>query len=178
MEEKIESDNNIILPEDINPQDSEIQVSDIKETNIFRDLVSNLKNVGHEIINRHRQGKLPIQIFAFVVVYNFIFFQAEEGRELYVLLPLISAGLTFWLKYWENPKRISYYISSGSLFFGLFWDMFLSITFIPTYENWGYSLEAIPTIVADLLALMSAIVWFTNERESTKVNTMENMSNA
>lgn len=177
MEEQLGTDTDIILPEDIDYQDSGKPNVEISEKNIIQDVIAGFKNAGNEVLTRHRRGILPIQLFVFVVVYNFIFFQSEEGKELYVLLPLILAGLTYWLKYWETPRRIPYYVSSGSLFLGLFWDLFLSITFIPTYENWGYSLEAIPTIVADILALTSAIVWFTNKREATKVNIADNVSN-
>ncbi|OLS28468.1 MAG: hypothetical protein HeimC2_06870 [Candidatus Heimdallarchaeota archaeon LC_2] len=165
MEEKIEADTEIILPEDMNQDNLENNKVKVEETNIFRDVISRFKDAGNEVLRRHKQGTLPIQIFAFVIVYNFILFQAEEGKELYVLLPLILAGITYWLKYWENPKKTAYYFSSISLFTGLILDSIVSISFIPTYTNWGYNLDTIPTLIADLIALFSAILWFSNEKD-------------
>lgn len=170
MEEREETSQEIILPEDI---DSEKQ-SQLKDgaavNNMFNDVVTSFKNLWQTVLERHHKGQLPFQLLAVVAVYNFVLFQSEEGKEIYVFIPLVAAVICFSFKYWEFPRKLKYNLSGGALFIGLFWDLIVSISFIPTYTNWGWSYDSGPTLAADLIALFSAIVWFTNDKKLMSVS--------
>ncbi|MCE7736919.1 MAG: hypothetical protein GPJ54_18690 [Candidatus Heimdallarchaeota archaeon] len=170
-EEEEEISQEIILPEDIGAYSKSKPAIKSTTDNMLNDVITSIKQAWQAIVNKHHKGQLPIQLLILVVVYNFVFFQAEEGKEIYIFVPLLAVIISYAFKYWEFPRKIKYNISGGALLFGLFWDLILSITFIPTYKNWGWSYDSAPTLAADLIALFSAIVWFTNDKKIIIENT-------
>ncbi|MHA2030114.1 MAG: hypothetical protein ACXAC2_08535 [Candidatus Kariarchaeaceae archaeon] len=177
MEEKLETDNQITLPEDIEIGKTDLPESRQSADNMFNDIVLSIKSVGNNIVDKHHKGMLPIQLLGAVAVYNFVFFQAQAGKEIYVLIPLLAALICYLFKYWEFPSKVKYYLSGGSLLFGLSWDLIVSISFVPRYDGrYGYNIDAIPTLLADFFGLLSAIVWFTNEKKFIRDNIVQQSS--
>lgn len=165
MQEKDEVPREIILPEDVASESASLSKTKVRSDNMLNDVIVSFKKAWEAIVDRHHKGQLPFQLLVLVVIYNFVFFQAEEGKEIYVFIPLLSLIICYVFKYWEFPRKIKYNLSGSALFIGLFWDLIVSISFIPTYTNWGWSYDSGPTLAADLIALFSAIVWFTNEKK-------------
>lgn len=165
MQEKDEISHEIILPEDIDSESASQPKTKVRSDNMLTDVITSINNAWEAIVDRHHKGQLPFQLLVVVVIYNFVFFQAEEGKEIYVFVPLLAVIICYAFKYWEFPRKIKYNMSGGALFVGLFWDLIVSISFIPTYTDWGWSYDSGPTLAADLIALFSAIVWFTNKKK-------------
>ena len=165
MEKIDQPSEEIILPEDIDIENTNQSKADLSPNNMLNDVITSFKNLRNIILDRHHKGQLPIQLLVIVAIYNFVFFQAEDGKEIYVFIPLASAIISYVFKYWEFPTKFKYILSGGALFLGLIWDLIVSISFIPTYKNWGWSYDSAPTLAIDLIALFSAIMWFTNKKK-------------
>lgn len=118
--------------------------------------------VGFE--NRYHRGLLHMNFLFIVAIYNFVFFQASAGKEVYVFYPFIAAGLAFITQYWEKNTRNRAYLGSILVLSGFYWDLFVSLTFIPN-PNGGYSLETLPTIILDVLGIIIAAFWLANREK-------------
>ena len=111
--------------------------------------------------SRYQKGLLHMNFLFIVAIYNFVFFQASPGKELYVFFPFIAAGLAFITQYWEKNTVNRAYIGTILILAGFYWDLFVSITFIPNPDG-GYSLETLPTIILDILGIVIAAFWLKN----------------
>jgi len=111
----------------------------------------------------HNRATLPIIILLLVNLYNYVVFQTVVGKEIYLSLPVLLLIVAYLTSYWKCLREDynQYRVIAGfvSIILALFWDLIISISYFPSENVRGYDLESLPTLLLDLIGLVSIFIW-------------------
>lgn len=118
-----------------------------------------LNDIREFVITRHKKGDLPLVILSVVIVYNFIFFTFPQGFGIYFTFPFLMLIISFFTRYWEpeiardsQRRRVAGLVAA---ILGLLMDLVVSLTFMINPDTGITEYESIPTLVLDILGLIS-----------------------
>ncbi|MDH5403357.1 MAG: hypothetical protein OEY49_12755 [Candidatus Heimdallarchaeota archaeon] len=130
-------------------------------------ILASFKEIYRTLKQYHFEGKLFLYLFIITIIYNLVFFKIEAGYELYIYLPILMLILSYFTKYWENTNTIREKIGISLIVLAIMIDLILSISFIPTNNLRGYSIESIPTLIVDLGCMISFMHYFKYVRNNS-----------